>query len=252
MSTKTATIVPTTTDQALTEAFIALLVEIEKFESAPFNAYMASKQADDNTETAEIMKGLVEIADFETDQLMVNRLAINNREVPLLQVGDVDRIISSVLDGRRGRYDDAALVKPIVLRLIEGNLIVLNAIDSDPYAAFWKLVAALTNEATRSNRTLKQVVASSESRTNVYRACMTYPAWRKQTIARCAMMVGMSPSSMFGGMGVLMSDAEAAQLNEQLVELGKENSSQLDELLTWYKQFRAMRGQEIWPAGNRR
>jgi hypothetical protein len=249
------TIALTTTDQALTEAFIALLTEFGKFEGAPLRAYMASKETSDNTEMAEIMKGLVEIADFETDNLVASRLAANNRKVPLLQAGDVDRVITSVFDDDsmgEGAAMMRILLKPIVLRLIEGNLIFLNGINSDPYAAFWVFAAALTNEAASSGRTLKQVVASSESRTNIYRTCMTYQSWRKQTTVMCAMMVGISSSEMFGGMGALLPDADAAQLNEQLTALEEENSSQLAELMKWYKQSRTTRAQEIWPASNRR
>lgn len=252
MSTQTTTIEQlVTTDTALAEAFVALFIEFQKTESAPL---VADTSGVDPEFIAAIM-GFTGTVEFEVSKLMISRIATNNRKLPLLSTHDTQRVVAKMLDG--ATMDDEttgimALITPIATMAITGHVALLGAIDSNLYTAFWRFVAGLTNEAAASNTTLKQIVAHAEGRARVYRSLMTYPAWRRLTSKRVAMIAGVSYTDFVGGAGSFLGDDEAAVLNEELANLDIEVAPELAVKVAEVKEFYTMLGQSIWPAGNRR
>jgi|GEM_PF-4480895 len=239
----------TTTDEILVEAFFALWSEFMKSETKPLRD--ATEVA---TEEGAMMQAMMQAVDFEIDKLLAKRVAANNRNVPLLQLSDVDRIVNSLVDDATPSEDRGVLtgifasVTKIGIKLTRE---FLGAFDADFYTAFWKFTSAIMNEATSSGQTLKQVVVSPASRANVYRACMNYTTWRKLTAVRSAVVAGVSLSTLFGGAANFMSDEEAVALEADLTALDKELEAVMTDTAKQFKQFYVKLGQTIWPAGTR-
>jgi hypothetical protein len=244
----------TTTDMALTENMMALLSQFLLEESAPLKAEHAAQTPEPTAEQAEFIDTLMYVAqelDHIIDAMMVVRLAANDRRIPLLQEADVDRVLAKFLDGQPMNNEMAALMalaRPMVALQIATNVTFLSAIDANLYTGFWQFVQALVNEAVRSGATLMQVVQYPHARAAIYRSCMSHADWRKLTAARTAAVAGINSSRLLGGMGSVLNDEQALQLEAELAEIDARVSPEVAEKANRTKRFYTKRGREIWSA----
>src|SRR5688500_15521415 len=91
----------TTTDKALTEHLMALLLLFMANESAPLRAEQAPELTTGKyAESYKSLREAVQAIDHTINQLIVSRLVANNRQVPLLREADIDRVLGEIYKGK--------------------------------------------------------------------------------------------------------------------------------------------------------
>jgi len=221
-----------------------------KLIGARYTAGMSAEAQSEGAEMAEVNRECTEFARSWLIVQMASRLVANRRDVPLVQLRDVDRM---QLDFTRGQTMDdelAAMVefaRPSFTSLVQGTTSLLAAIHVDQLSAFWRLALAIQQVAARDHQTVEGVCSTPIGRLEVYRLSgMTREQWRRRTAQSVAAIAGLSAETFLDSITIALGEADAADFSAMLASQTVELSPALAEMVAAVRAYSRKREREIF------